>query len=212
MRADNGTYIGISTIDSISRQGDALRLPGTGEGKVAVGFAAAAAVNPVAVDALVVKEQSLIRWTTANESHIKDFAVHHSTDGNSWRNIGFADAIQTNSSFQNYSFAHISPVNGNNYYRIVQRNGDGELLYSKTVKIFYNGASSLLAIYPNPVTEGKLNIILPADSRVLIYDDLGVLVFNRRLSAGTQQLDLRRLRNGLYRIKAGKKISRFIAE
>lgn len=100
----------------------------------------------------------LLNWQTATEQNTLHFVVQHSIDGINWTNIGTIAAAGNSSTVSSYNFKHKSPENGNNYYRLIEKNIEGKSGYSNLVKCVFMQAGSGLRIYPNLVVDGKLSI------------------------------------------------------
>ncbi len=92
-----------------------------------------------------------LQWTTTSETNNAGFEVEFSEDGRNWNTLGFvkASTIDGNSEDRNvYSFMHLSPVFGQNYYRLKQIDHDGTFAYSpiRALKV----SISHLLVWPNP--------------------------------------------------------------
>jgi len=87
---------------------------------------------PVTIEgfnAKILTEKSvLLSWKTANELNTSHLIIQHSTDGNSFTDIGTVKAI--GSGANNYSFTDTHPANGINYYRLVSVDKDGANSFS----------------------------------------------------------------------------------
>ena len=149
------------------------------------------------------KDQTVqLQWQTATEQNSKDFVVQHSTGNSSWSNIGTVTAAGNSQSISSYSFTHLQPVEGSNYYRLIQRDVDGKQSISKTVQIQFMKAARM-QVYPTPVTNGVLYVKLPADAVIRMYNSNGSLVLEQKGKAGLQQLQLSLLGKGTYYLRAG---------
>jgi len=98
-----------------------------------------------------------VDWQVAGESGIKQYVVERSTDGVNFTQVGTVPA----SGILSYSWTDASPVTGNDFYRVVSVGVSGDVKYSSTVKVLMG--SSLqpgIAIYPNPVTGGRIGLQL----------------------------------------------------
>ena len=95
----------------------------------------------------VVEGKVKTNWQTINEYNTDRFIVEHSTDATTFSTIGSLPA--SNSLLgNNYSFIHINPLLGINYYRLKILDNDGKFSYSSVLKI--NLSRSLnFHIYPN---------------------------------------------------------------
>ncbi len=113
---------------------------------------------PVAYSAFeAVKENNtaLLSWTTATERNNNGFSIERGTDGKNFSAIGWAPtrAEDGNSvAAIDYRFTDKMPVTGMNYYRLQQKDKDGQSTYSIIRSLdFANGTS--FTCYPNPATE-----------------------------------------------------------
>ena len=93
-----------------------------------------------------------LNWQTSNEQNSKHFDVEFSKDGSIFESIGRVNAAGSSSTLKNYSLAHLSPVNGINYYRLRMVDVDGTFKYSavRTVKF---STTILITAMPNPTTD-----------------------------------------------------------
>lgn len=144
-----------------------------------------------------------LNWSTANEQNTKDFSVQHSSNGIGWNTIGIVTATGSSSNVSSYSYIHHSPLNGNNYYRLLQTDNDGRSSYSKITSVSVEPSAARFSVYPNPVSNGQLTLQLPNAGLVQVYNGMGVLVLSKQLQSGKQHLDLSRLAKGLYRVQEG---------
>jgi hypothetical protein len=98
-----------------------------------------------------------------------------------------------------------NPFTGSNYYRLRQVDFDGRATYHEVVAINMATANQVRML-PNPVndfTTLQLTEVLETESKILIYDMMGKVVFETRLAAGqsTVEIDLSFLANGAYIIR-----------
>lgn len=68
-----------------------------------------------------------------------------------------------------------------------------------------------LALYPNPATD-RLTVLAPAATTVTVYDALGRAVRTLGPSAGTTTIAVAELRPGVYTVRAGALVQRFVKE
>lgn len=141
-----------------------------------------------------------LNWSTASEQGADRFVVQHSTDAVRWNNIGTVAAAGNSNTTQQYNHVHGSPVNGVNYYRILQVDADGRQSYSKVVSVNFGNVATF-RLYPNPVTNGQLQVQLSEDATIRVYNLLGVMVQQKTLKQGTHVLDLSKLPKAVYRVQ-----------
>jgi hypothetical protein len=151
---------------------------------------------------------SLLKWSTASEQNTKDFEVQHSTNTLSWTPLGTIPAAGNSTTTRQYSFTHATPFKGGvyNYYRILQRDLDGEFSYSKIASLIYDEPGSDVFVYPNPAT-GTVTIYLAESQEVRLINLAGATVWKGTLAAGRNQLPLTHLAKGIYWVltETGKK-------
>ncbi len=143
---------------------------------------------------------ALLTWETATEQGNKGFGVEVSTDGETFRSLGFVSSKGANSQSKlSYSFLdRESGKSGTRYYRLRQTDLDGTLTYSAIQALtFEAGAGLTVLAFPNPFREAvALDIASDKAQPALLQlrDALGREVLSRQLSlqAGLnrQQLEL----------------------
>lgn len=97
-----------------------------------------------------------VEWNVENENNIKHYEIEKSTDGNSYSKINTTAAKNTPASF--YNWLDTDAKTGYNYYRIKSVDVNGKIEYSKVVKVFVGTLKQLIAVYPNPVKDGIINL------------------------------------------------------
>ncbi|MBS1933619.1 MAG: T9SS type A sorting domain-containing protein, partial [Bacteroidetes bacterium] len=148
-------------------------------------------------------ENIVLNWSTSNELNSGDFIIQHSDDGTSWTDIGTVAAAGNSSSAQQYNFVHTSPDKGDNYYRIEEKDLDGNVVYSDITHVLFSGENSI-KVYPNPVISGTFTIQLPQAATVSLFNISGAEVLRKKLQAGNRQIDVSALAKGAYLLKMDK--------
>lgn len=146
---------------------------------------------------------SLINWATATEQNTQDFLVQHSVMGSDWKTLGAVKAAGSATTRKDYMFTHYTPAAGYNYYRLIQRDQDGQFSYSKVATVLMDKDDIKLKVFPNPVNDGKLNVLLKEATQVRLFDAAGRQVLTQRLDAGLQTLNVSGLQGGVYNLRAG---------
>jgi alpha-tubulin suppressor-like RCC1 family protein len=147
---------------------------------------------------------AIIKWATASESNTSHFEVEHSSNGISFTKAGTMKAAGFSNSTVNYSFTHLSPVAGKNYYRIKQVDRDGRYSYSIIVMLINSKEQSILAINPNPAKDIlQLNTNSTRPGTIRIYSMQGKLVLQQQVTAGNQQqsIYISKLPAGMYSVQ-----------
>ncbi len=152
----------------------------------------------------IYKNKSVVQleWELDNEKNNSGFEIERSANGISWGNIGWvgSKAVGGNGSNKTtYNFTDLSPLSGNNFYRLKQTDFDGKYEYSpiRFVNISINNA---IKIAPNPASESVTISNLVGGETITIYDMTGRNVNKLKSTSSGINIDLRSLSNGVYNI------------
>lgn len=141
-------------------------------------------------------------WSTASEQNTKDFTVQYSNENNSWTDLGKMPAQGVS---HKYSYVHLSPINGNNVYRIRQTDLDGKVTYSDTRSVSFS-SSAAFSIITNPVENNVLQINAAKQLTVSVYTAEGKMVLTKNLNTGITNIPLTKYGKGVFIVK-GEKLS-----
>ena len=144
----------------------------------------------------------LLNWDVAQQLNVHDYIVEYSSTGNNFTGIGTVTADQLTNS--HYSFQHLHPVNGNNFYRLKIINTDGGYKYSTVVNIRLSVKNSL-ELTPNPVRD-NFSIQYNNGSSVQlisIFDSKGSLVktIKAQGTTGSVYVNASNFAPGIYIVK-----------
>lgn len=136
-------------------------------------------VELVNLTALKSDKTALIQWTTASEINNDYFTIQASTDGKNFKEMGQVKGAGTTDIVQEYHFTDNSPVQGLNYYRLLQVDYDGTATYSKVVIVNFRSNDDEITIFPNPTTD-VLTVKFPTfwegETMITISNNLGQTV------------------------------------
>lgn len=152
----------------------------------------------------------ILDWKTLQEQNTQDFIIQHSTNGNSWTNLGSLPAAGQSQSVLNYQFIHQAPQNGPNYYRIQQRDLDGQFSYSAVKKIQVTKTGSYLKILGNPVLNGILKFNASEAMTISVKTMDGRVLHTRKADAGINQVVLPQLAPGIYLLAGKNEVLKFV--
>lgn len=146
-----------------------------------------------------------VRWETAEEINNQGFTVERSADGLAFTDVGaVAGAAHVGEAGQ-YHFPDTSVPAGRNFYRLRQTDWDGTETLSRVVAVT---VESGVGVYPNPVND-ELRLAGFPGGPVTIHDGLGRTVLQGRLDEG-RGLNVAGLRSGMYWLRVGEEIVRFL--
>jgi hypothetical protein len=153
-------------------------------------FGVGSTASPLPLDLIAftgkkVKADVQLNWTTANEKAVKDFSIERSADGDKYGTIGTV-AARNQGVPTAYSFTDKKAPAAALFYRLKMTDLDGAHSYSTIVRIARTG-DELVMLFPNPVQEGVLNILLTdnvsSDVLLSITDMAGKTVYSSKMSA-----------------------------
>jgi hypothetical protein len=149
-----------------------------------------------------------LAWKTANEQDNMGFILYRSTDAESWKEVTRIDGQNTTGEAHTYTYRDEAPFAGLSFYRLVQVDMNGATTGYPAVKVEMNySGHELLALYPNPVNEGLLNIKFESERdglplTVQIYSLDGQLMhteaFSLQNGINNLSLNLTDLASGMY--------------
>lgn len=148
------------------------------------------------------EDHVLLSWSTAEEENTKDFIVQHSVNDQEWNNIATVSAAGNNNAITNYSYLHSSPAEGVNYYRILQRDMDGNYSYSETRRLEFTYRNLPFIVLANPVTDGLLKLQISTSTVLSLYSYNGALLWTKQVNPGTEMINMQRYAKGTYFLKA----------
>ncbi|MEO6252405.1 MAG: endonuclease [Ferruginibacter sp.] len=135
-------------------------------------------------------ESVLLKWYATFEANFKKYEIERSTNGSGFYKIGEVEGRN----LADYSFTDNNLPNANTvYYRLKMIDIDGQFSNSKTVVIKISNNFSNALVYPNPTKEKltvKLQQPLTANSRLIITDLSGRIVWQQQVTGGQKIIDL----------------------
>lgn len=159
--------------------------------------------------------RSRIDWGTVVESNSSHFNITRLDPDGEFEYIGRLEAAGTSADEHKYTFFDNNPQPGVNFYRLEQVDFNGSSSFSSVVQVNFDvNDLGLIAVYPNPVSDGKmLNVKFRAGEEK--YLDLQILDLQGRVvlqktheishEISNLQIPTETLANGMYicRIVAG---------
>ena len=122
--------------------------------------------NPLPIELLyftgkLQKEGVLLSWETASEKNNDYFELGHSIDAENFRTLSITRGQGTSEGNSKYDYLHTYPTAEINYYRLKQVDFDGTFTYSGiiSVKVDAKEVPFSARVYPNPVVNGKFNLV-----------------------------------------------------
>jgi len=160
----------------------------------------------------------LLQWSTFAERNSKSFIIQTSTNGITWNTIATISAAGNSSSVKNYNYLHTTPVEGYNYYRIIETDMDGRQNYSVVQKVFFASPSSYVQLLGNPVTNGmliaKVNVARQNDKLPMLklYTNDGKLLLQQQAVDGVNNIKVTGFAKGTYLLQANSTTIKFLIQ
>ncbi len=159
-----------------------------------------------------------VEWKVAAELNIDRYFVERSANGTIFNAIGQKIADGSSTAIT-YSLADVSPLPGNNFYRINALNKDGKPIYSSIVRIYYGKGKEGFSVYPNPVIKNQqltfeLQNLKKDNYIVSLFNQQGQLVIKQSVEhAGgnsVQTMNLPKMAAGIYSIEVESSNIKFV--
>jgi hypothetical protein len=97
--------------------------------------------------------KTTLAWETAQEDNSRAFLIEHSLDGVEFNICGSIPAVGNSTFIHSYSFVHLDPKQGKNFYRLKIADLNGQYTYSNIIKIDFAATGFNLNYYPNPLKD-----------------------------------------------------------
>ena len=99
-----------------------------------------------------------LKWKVSNEQNVSKYIIYKSTDGLRFSKVGEEVNLLNNGQINKYLFVDANNSNPITYYKVSSVDFDGSIKYSNIVSVKNTAVKNELTIYPNPVTNGIMNL------------------------------------------------------
>jgi hypothetical protein len=152
----------------------------------------------------------LVEWNVENESEMQQYEVEKSADGASFLQAGMVTPL--NKGAASYTWTDTKPFEGNNYYRIKRVSKDGQISYTKIIRVVVGKIATNISVYPNPITDGAIRLQmsnLPAGVyAVNLTNSIGQAIFSDKITHSEnnaiETISIRHLAKGIYQLEVIK--------
>jgi hypothetical protein len=149
------------------------------------------------------KDQSVILdWLVNKNELVKKFTIERSKDGYHFESLKTVKAVVGVQS-ASYNDKDLLPFSGWSFYRLRITNQDDIDVFSSVQKVWVGKSGSWLQVSPKPAKE-KLLVNLAAPERITelsIINSMGQVMFKLTRLQSMNQLDISRLKPGIYYIR-----------
>lgn len=150
-----------------------------------------------------------LEWKTATEHNSDYFEVVKSRDGENWSSLTTLGSAGNSTQELTYNTKDGNPIDGNNYYKLIQYDIDGQFKEYGPINVICNGnTKGYFSIFPNPST-GDFQVILNnkqliGEGTLMIKDTKGseILTKEIKISSGINLFNVSNLNlpSGIYYI------------
>jgi hypothetical protein len=137
-----------------------------------------------------------IKWRTADESDMLHFLIEESKDAIDFSSV--KQVVAKNTPGENLYTIDLPVYSDKSYYRLKMIGTGDKVSYSKTVLLNAQYCGAAIAVHPNPA---KDVLYVRADvigSEYRIYNNIGILLNQGKITQTLQGLDISKLSNGVY--------------
>jgi len=106
-----------------------------------------------------------LNWQTSEERNTHHFEIERSVDGVRFdHEVGSVKAAGTTNQLLKYQSYDLSPVKGDNFYRLKMVDLDGSYTYSQIRVVNFGTVTADIIVYPTDNKDGIVHVILPEGS------------------------------------------------
>lgn len=139
-----------------------------------------------------------LQWQTSSETNNKSFMIYRRGDDGEFNTLGEVKAATiSNLSYQDYQYTDRQPLDGNNYYKLVQVDLNGKATDLGLRSLNFSLSAVNLQLYPNPTTT-KIFINGTAKGSFTLFNSLGQKIAFGSLAQLNAGWDVSSLQAGMY--------------
>ena len=131
--------------------------------RVTIDYTVPTPVDLISFDGKVIEEVIELKWQTSWEKNNDYYTIEKSSNGLNYIELATVEGKGTTEFTSDYTFIDPLPLSGNNYYRLTQTDYDGSYEIFNPIMVQYEKEGSLMKIYPNPVVNQEVNLIVNPD-------------------------------------------------
>ncbi|MBR9859925.1 T9SS type A sorting domain-containing protein [bacterium] len=160
-------------------------------------------VNLIHYEAVASKEGNVdVKWATNSERNCSHYILQKLNDRGEWVMLSYVPGNGTTEQNSYYSYRDIGANPGDNCYRLVQYDFNGQRAFSEPLCVELNLEPGIILLYPNP-SKGVVNITcaLCKQDQMAIYNSDGMDVTSLIKIKNTDRgyvFDMMSLPNGIY--------------
>jgi hypothetical protein len=155
-----------------------------------------------------------VNWDVTEETNMQQYQLEHSSSTSNFKTLS-AVVAKNNIGKNSYTYRHLNPIIGSNYYRLKMMNKDGSFIYSPVQLVQFN-KGTIVNVYPNPATNFIKITVNKTGNQIntaILYNSFGQLMNTVHFN-GETQMNVSKLSAGTYlvRVNDGTVIQTFIIQ
>jgi Concanavalin A-like lectin/glucanases superfamily/Secretion system C-terminal sorting domain len=152
-----------------------------------------------------------LQWKTSNEINTASFEVECANGSTAFKSVGTVLSVNL-SNGSDYNFVHVNTFAKEvvQYYRLKIIDKDGSFKYSNIIRIS-NPVNKQFTVFPSPA-QAVITISSSKNQQAVIINTAGQILNKIDLVKGSQLIDVTALAAGVYFIKAGEEVVKFIKQ
>lgn len=161
-------------------------------------------VELIGFEGKTIGETNHLTWRTATEMNNDRFEVERSADGERFDRIGEVAGAGNSQHVTRYAATDHQPLNGLNYYRLMQVDMDGSFTYSPMIVLDNKHGTDDDCLIRTLDADGLfvLHCTVPDNAMLELFSPVGQPLQLRRFDGGgTQEVDLRAFASGVYFVR-----------
>ncbi len=145
-------------------------------------------------------------WENLTESGVRNYSIERSLNGKDFSEVATLNPLMNEGGRVTYHYTDVNFSKEIWFYRILAVETEGRKIYSQVLKISSENPTPALTIYPNPVRENHLQIIVsqlpPGNYVIRIYNSGGDIIAKSLLESKgnsfSSSMELNQLKKGWY--------------
>jgi uncharacterized delta-60 repeat protein len=157
------------------------------------------------------KETAILKWSTSSEINSSHFVIEHSNNGINYSRLSMVNAAGNSAHQTDYSYTHLLPAKGYNYYRLKMVDRDDKFEYTP-VRVVKFDKFNWLTVMPNPA---KNNVIITVPERggiLRLVNSTGIILKQVEMTNNNLAIDLTAFAPGMYFITYTTEANRKLSE
>jgi len=154
-------------------------------------------VKLLSFSALKEHNRSLLKWTVSSEVNSSHFIIEHSVNGSDYAPLSRVTAAGNSTQQTEYSYTHLQPLRGGNYYRLKMVDNNGRYEYSPVRRLQFDNNSGL-TVLPNPAVNKVYIHLTDPGGNLRLISTTGEVIKELKATRENVTIDISTMAPGIY--------------